>query len=103
MEIFVKRIPPHCKERDLKRFFKARLATFGITNFVCEKLGNKTCAKLIFLEMDNGRRFLARYGVSYDQRRPTEQLSMNGNYIDMSLSRTDQGLFNQSYRLELVL
>jgi hypothetical protein len=64
VEVFINRIPPHCKERDLKRFIKDHLKEFGIIHFVCEKLGNKACAKLIFLEVDKGKRFLAKYGKS---------------------------------------
>lgn len=87
MEVFINRIPPHCTERDLKRFMNAPLAEFNITNFVCEKLGNKACAKLIFLDADKGKRFLTRYGKSNGQRRPLIQLNMNGNYINCAESR----------------
>lgn len=87
MEVFINRIPPHCTERDLKRFMKAHLAEFEITNFVCEKLGNKACAKLIFLDADKGKRFLARYGKSNGQRRPMVQLNMNGMYINCAESK----------------
>jgi len=87
MEVFINRIPPHCTERDLKRFMKPSLAEFNITNFICEKLGNKACAKLIFLDVDNGKRFLCRYGKSNGQRRPLVQLNMNGYYINCAESK----------------
>lgn len=87
MEVFINRIPPQCTERDLKRFMKAHLAEFEITNFVCEKLGNRACAKLIFLDADKGKRFLARYGKSNGQRRPMVQLNMNGMYINCAESK----------------
>jgi hypothetical protein len=89
MEIFINRIPPQCKERDLKRFIKKRLAEFVIIHFVCEKLGNKACAKLIFLEVDKGKRFLAKYGKSNGQRNPLVQLSMNGNHINLAVSKNE--------------
>jgi hypothetical protein len=87
MEVFINRIPPHCTERDLKRFMNAPLAEFNIINFVCEKLGSKACAKLIFLDADRGKRFLAKYGKSNGQRRPLQQLNVNGNYINCAESR----------------
>jgi hypothetical protein len=87
MEVFINRIPPHCTERDLKRFFNGPLAEFGITNFICEKFGNKACAKLIFLDADAGRRFLAQYGKSNGQRRPRVQLRMNNMDINCAESR----------------
>lgn len=87
MEVFINRIPPHCTERDLKRFFNGPLAEFSITNFVCEKLGNKACAKLIFLDVDKGKRFLTKYGKSNGQQRPLVQLNMNGNHINCAESK----------------
>ncbi|KAG9562824.1 RNA-directed RNA polymerase, partial [Aureobasidium melanogenum] len=87
MEVFINRIPPHCTERQLNRFMSSPLAEFGITDFVCEKLGNKACAKLIFLDIDKGKRFIARYGKSDGQRRLLFQLNMNGHYINCAVSK----------------
>jgi hypothetical protein len=87
MEVFINRIPPHCTERDLKRFFNGPLAKFSITNSFCEKFGNKACAKLIFLDADAGRHFLAQYGKSNGQRRPRVQLRMNNMDINCAESR----------------
>ena len=91
MEVFIHRIPPQCTERDVKRFFNRPLAEFDITNFVCEKFRSRACAKLIFLEVDKGNRFLARYGKSNGQQRPTVQLVMNGMNINCAVSRYEPG------------
>ena len=87
MEVFINRIPSHCTERDLKKFMRSPLHEFGITDFICEKLGNKACAKLIFLDSDKGKRFIARYGKSDGQRRPLVQLNMKGHYINCAVSK----------------
>ncbi|KAI5277151.1 RNA-directed RNA polymerase [Aureobasidium subglaciale] len=87
MEVFINSIPAHCTERDLKRFLRSPLAEFDITDFVCEKLGSKACAKLIFLDTDKGKRFLKKYGKSVGQRAPLSQLSMNGHRINLAESR----------------
>lgn len=87
MEVFINCIPRHCTERDLKRFMRSPLAEFGIADFVCEKFGNKACAKLVFLDAEKGKRFIARYGKSNGQRRPLVQLNMNGHYINCAVSR----------------
>ncbi|KAH0057972.1 hypothetical protein KCU72_g3229, partial [Aureobasidium melanogenum] len=87
MEVFINRIPPHCTERQLKRYMSSPLAEFGITDFVCEKLGNKACAKLIFLDTDKRQRFISKYGKSDGQRRPLVQLNMNGHYINCAVSK----------------
>ncbi|KAI5248426.1 RNA-directed RNA polymerase [Aureobasidium subglaciale] len=87
MEVFINSIPAHCTERDLKRFLRSPLAEFGITDFVCEKLGSKACAKLIFSDTDKGKRFLKNYGKSVGQRAPLSQLSMNGHRINLAESR----------------
>lgn len=89
MEVFIHRIPPHCTERDLTRFFSEPLAEFDITNFVCEKFRSRPCAKLVFLEVDKGNRFLARYGRINGQRRPIVQLRMNGMDINCAVSRNE--------------
>ncbi|KAH0391708.1 RNA-directed RNA polymerase, partial [Aureobasidium melanogenum] len=87
MEVFINRIPPHCTERQLKRYMTSPLAEFGINDFVCEKLGNKAYAKLIFLDTDKGKRFISKYGKSDGQRRPLIQLNMNGHYINCAVSK----------------
>ncbi|KAI5198587.1 RNA-directed RNA polymerase [Aureobasidium subglaciale] len=87
MEVFINSIPAHCTERDLKRFLRSPLAEFDVTDFVCEKLGSKACAKLIFLDTDKGKRFLKKYGKSVGQRAPLSQLSMNGHRINFVESR----------------
>jgi hypothetical protein len=87
MEIFVNRIPSQCSERDLNRFLRAPLAEFAITDFICEKFGSKPCGKLVLLDFDKGKRFLAKYGLLNGQRKPLHQLSMNGQYLNCSVSK----------------
>lgn len=66
---------------------RPHLAYFGITDFICEKLVNRTCAKLILLDVDKGQRFIARYGKPNGQRRPASQLIMNRRYVHCAVSR----------------
>ncbi|KAI4717300.1 RNA-directed RNA polymerase [Aureobasidium sp. EXF-10727] len=87
MEVFITRIPPHCTERDLRRFMQSRLAEFNITSFVCEKLGNKACAKLTVADAEKGKRFIKKYGKINGQRRPLVQLNMNGQYMNCAESK----------------
>lgn len=87
MEIYVNRIPPHCNDRDLKRFLKGPLAEFHITNFICEKFGSKACGKVLLLEIEKGKQFLAKYGLLNGQRRPLFQLNMNGHLVSCSVSK----------------
>lgn len=87
MEVFINRIPAHCSNRDLERFLREPLAQFGIKTFDCEKVRNKPFAKVVFLDVEKGKRFLAKYGLRDSQTGPLSQLSMNGHRIRCALSK----------------
>lgn len=83
MEVFIRQIPVHSSDKQIKQFFKPYLAEFGINTFEVSKFPNKPLANITVLDATKGHLFLRKYGCNVARAPP---LIMNGNVIKCSLS-----------------
>lgn len=81
MEVFVRQLPIHTSEKEIKHFFRPYLAEFNITTYDVSKFSGKPLANITILDATNGHRFLQKYG-----RNGQPILRMNGMPIRCQLS-----------------
>jgi hypothetical protein len=62
MEVFIRGVPKRETEKSLNDFFKTVLSSLQIEDWTCQKIAQKTWAKLIFLNPKDGLRFLGLHG-----------------------------------------
>jgi hypothetical protein len=62
MEVFIRGVPPRETEKSLNNFFGDVLSRLNIEDWICQKIPRKPFAKLIFLESEDGERFLNLHG-----------------------------------------
>jgi RNA dependent RNA polymerase len=62
MEVFIRGVPKRETEKSLHDFFKNVLCRLQIEDWICQKISQKGLAKLIFLNAEDGQRFLSLHG-----------------------------------------
>lgn len=62
MEVFVRGVPEGITEKKLNGFFASFMERLGIEDWVCQKIGRKQLANIVFLQPSEGRRFLNKHG-----------------------------------------
>jgi len=62
MEIFIRGVPKRETEKSLNDFFKDVLSRLQIEDWICQKIAQKPWAKIIFLNPQDGLRFLDLHG-----------------------------------------
>jgi hypothetical protein len=62
MEIFIRGVPKRETEKGLNDFFKSVLSRLQIEDWICQKIAQKPWAKIIFLNPQDGLRFLSLHG-----------------------------------------
>ena len=62
MEVFIRGVPHRETEKGLDNFFGDVLSRIDIEDWICQKVSHKPFAKLIFLNSEDGERFLSLYG-----------------------------------------
>jgi hypothetical protein len=62
MEVHVRNVPPQTNDKSLRNCLKPFLAKLSIRDVDCQKGHGKTFASLTFLNIDDGQKFLVRYG-----------------------------------------
>lgn len=63
MEVFIRGISERENERNLEAFFDDVLGKLKFKDWICQKLGSKPFAKLVFLRPEDGQRFLRLHGL----------------------------------------
>ena len=66
MEVFIRGISERENERNLETFFDHVLGKLKFRDWICQKLGSKPFAKLVFLHPEDGQRFLRLHGLVKD-------------------------------------
>lgn len=80
MEVFITGVPQRETEKNLNSFFKGVLALLRIEDWMCQKPSRKNWAKLIFLNPEDGQRFLSLHGSF------RSNLVFKGNRLKCSIS-----------------
>lgn len=62
MEVFVRGVPERITENELNKFFASSMERLKIEDWVCQKIGRKAFANIVFLRPTEGRRFLNKHG-----------------------------------------
>jgi len=78
MDIFVRQVPIHCNEKQLKQFFRPHLGEFGVTTFEVTKICSKPLASITVLDANKGHLFLQKYNFN---ARPVYLLRLHDRHL----------------------